>query len=90
MACPLRSDRSSISVPRRQHDYADEAAATIDRETRALVQSAMDRARKILEERRQVLERSASRLLETETLDEKDLLELVGPWPGRLVSMAAE
>jgi hypothetical protein len=36
------------------------------------------------------LERSARRLLETETLEEKDLLELVGPKPGPPASMAAE
>jgi ATP-dependent Zn protease len=35
----------------------------------------------ILREKRDVLERSARKLLEKETLDEKDLTELIGPPP---------
>ena len=41
----------------------------------------MDRALTILREKRDVLERSARKLLEKETLDEKDLAELIGPPP---------
>ena len=36
-------------------------------------------ARRILEERRDVLDRSAKRLLEKETIDEAELIELIGP-----------
>jgi cell division protease FtsH len=39
----------------------------------------MDRAVSILRQKRDILERSAQRLLEKETLDERDLMELIGP-----------
>jgi len=80
----------NLPLPNQQQEYAEETAATIDRETHALVQSAMDRALQILGQKRQVLERSAQRLLEMETLEEKDLVELIGPPAGRPASMAAE
>jgi cell division protease FtsH len=66
-------------LPRQEADYAEATAAQIDDEVRGIVQKAMDRALAILRERRDVLERSARRLLEKETLDEKELTELVGP-----------
>jgi cell division protease FtsH len=44
----------------------------------------------ILRERRDVLERCARRLLEKETLDEKELTALVGPPAGPPVKVAAE
>ncbi len=54
------------------------------------MQSAMDRALDILRQKRGVLERSARRLLEKETLDEKDLAELIGPPAGSPMRVAAE
>jgi len=57
---------------------------------RDIVHKAMDRALAILRERRDVLERSARRLLEKETLDEKELTELVGPPAGPPLKVAAE
>ena len=66
-------------LPRQEADYAEATAAQIDDEVRGIVQKAMDRALAILRERSDVLERSARRLLEKETLDEKELTELVGP-----------
>ena len=62
----------------------EETAAAIDEEVRGIVQRAMDRAIAILNERRDLLERTARRLLEKETLDEAELLKLVssgGPEP---------
>jgi cell division protease FtsH len=50
----------------------------------------MDRALGILQKRRDVLERSARRLLEKETLEEQELRELVGPPGGPPVRVAAE
>jgi cell division protease FtsH len=73
-----------------QENYAEETAATIDREVRGLVQAAMERALGILREKRDVLERSARKLLEKETLEEKDLVELIGPPAGPPVRVAAE
>jgi cell division protease FtsH len=79
-----------LPMPRQQEDYAQETAATIDAEVRAIVQAAMERALSILRERHDVLERSARRLLEKETLDEKDLAELIGSPAGPPVQVAAE
>jgi cell division protease FtsH len=62
-----------------EQDYGEKTATVIDDEVRGLVQSAMDRAVDILREKRTVLERSAQRLLEKETLEERDLIELIGP-----------
>ncbi len=76
-------------VPREQ-DYAQDTAAAIDNEVRSIVQSAMDRALDILRQRRSVLERAARALLEKETLDERELAELVGPPAGPPVKIAAE
>ena len=90
-----RDPRSFLTGPDlpplpREQDYAEETAAVIDKEVRGIVQSAMERALGILHERRDVLERTAQRLLEKETLDEKELTELVGPPAGPPVSVAAE
>ena len=90
-----RDPRSFLTGPdlppqSREQDYAEETAAVIDKEVRGIVQSAMERALGILRERRDVLERTAQRLLEKETLDEKELTELVGPPAGPPVSVAAE
>jgi cell division protease FtsH len=90
-----RDPRSFLTGPDlpplpREQDYAEETAAVIDKEVRGIVQSAMERALGILRERRDVLERTAQRLLEKETLDEMELTELVGPPAGPPVSVAAE
>jgi cell division protease FtsH len=74
----------------REESYAEETAAAIDQEVRSIVQSAMDRALAILREKRDVLERSARKLLEKETLDEKDLAALIGPPSGPPIRVAAE
>jgi cell division protease FtsH len=89
-----RDPRSFLNGPnlpsfQREQDYADETAAAIDEEVRGIVQHAQDRALTILRQKRDVLERSAHRLLEKETLDENDLTEILGPPPGP-VRMAAE
>jgi cell division protease FtsH len=73
-----------------EHDYSEATAAAIDTEVRAIVTKMMDRVLAILRERSEVLKRSAARLLEKETLDEKDLLELVGPPTGPPLRVAAE
>ncbi|QFU16902.1 ATP-dependent zinc metalloprotease FtsH [Microvirga thermotolerans] len=77
-------------LPPQERDYADDTAAAIDEEVRAIVQAAMQRTVKLLEERRDVLERTARRLLEKETLDEAELAELVGPAGSPRSELAAE
>ncbi len=79
-----------LPMPPRGQDYSPETAAAIDSEVRTIVQSSMERALAILREKRDVLERSARRLLEKETLDEKDLAELIGPPAGSPLQVAAE
>ncbi|HEY1364961.1 MAG TPA: ATP-dependent zinc metalloprotease FtsH [Xanthobacteraceae bacterium] len=79
-----------LPSPTREAEYAEATAATIDDEVRAIVQSAMQRALDILGERRDILERSARRLLEKETLEENELRELVGPPGGPPLREAAE
>ena len=79
-----------LPSPPGERDYAEETAAVIDEEVSTVVQAAMGRALDILRERRDVLERCARRLLEKETLDEKELAELTGPPAGPPVRVAAE
>jgi len=79
-----------LPPPPRQQDYAETTAAAIDDEVRLLVQNAMDRALGILKEKRDILERSARRLLEKETLDERELTEPIGPPAGPPLKAAAE
>ena len=59
-----------------QHDYAESTAAAIDEEVQELVQSSFQRSLELLEARRALLERSAQRLLQQETLDGEALREL--------------
>jgi cell division protease FtsH len=80
----------SLPVAPHERDYAEQTAAAIDEEVRSIVQSAMEHALAILRDRRGVLERSARRLLEKETLNEKDLLDLVEPPAGAPFGLAAE
>jgi len=59
-----------------QHDYAENTATAIDEEVQELVQASFQRSLTLLEARRELLERSAQRLLQQETLDGEALLEL--------------
>ena len=86
----LEKDERSFLSPNplgngaRDRSYSDETATAIDDEVRAIVQRAMDRTIEVLTERRAMLETTARRLLEKETLDEAELLHLVstgGPQP---------
>jgi cell division protease FtsH len=81
---------SNLPSPHSEPDYGEETAAAIDREVHAIVQGAMDSALAILQQKRDVLERGARRLLEKETLGEKELRELVGPPTGPPFRVAAE
>jgi cell division protease FtsH len=79
-----------LPPPHRDQDYGEETAAAIDEEVRAIVQNAMDPAMAILREKKDMLELCARRLLEKETLEEKDLVELIGPPAGPPLREAAE
>jgi cell division protease FtsH len=68
----------NLPLPQHDQDYAPQTAAAIDEEVRSIVNKAMERSLDILNKKRELLERSARRLLEKETLDEKELIELLG------------
>jgi cell division protease FtsH len=59
--------------------YAEDTARAIDAEVRRIISAAEDRARQILEERREILQRLSERLLEKEVIEGDELRELVGP-----------
>lgn len=59
-------------------DYSQEIAYEIDKEIRHLVGGAYDKARQILEENRANLDKIAQMLVEKETLERKELQELLG------------
>lgn len=58
-------------------DYSEETAGLIDREVREIVEQQMTRARQLLHEHRDALERLARALLERETLDANEVEEIV-------------
>ena len=61
-----------------ERNYSEETARKIDADVRSIVEGQNQRARKLLEEKRPLLERMAVRLLEVETLDRPALEEIVG------------
>ena len=75
----LDRDRRSYLTPNelaggpRERDFSEETAAAVDAEVRRIIDETFDHAITILTERRDLLERTAKRLLEKETLDEADV-----------------
>jgi cell division protease FtsH len=68
-----------------QANYSNEVAARIDAEMRVIVDGAHEEARAILTLHRPVLDKLAATLIEKETLDTPELMEILGdlpPWPG--------
>jgi cell division protease FtsH len=64
-----------------QREYAEETAAAVDHEVRAIVDRVLQRTQGILKARRSVLDRAAKKLLEKETLDQSDLETLITGMP---------
>ena len=60
-------------------NYAEETALKIDTEIKALLHEAHETARRILRERRDVLDRVSERLLEKEVIESDELKELIEP-----------
>ena len=79
-----------LPPPPRDRDYAEKTAATVDEEVRAIVEKAFQRALDLLRERRAVLDRTARRLRETETLEEAELAQLVNQSASQSSQAAAE
>jgi cell division protease FtsH len=67
--------------PVREHEYAEETAAAVDHEVRAIIDQVFQRTQGILKARRTVLDRSAKKLLEKETLEQSDLAILIHGMP---------
>lgn len=64
-----------------QRDYSESVAEAIDEEVHRLVSEAHERAHKILTEYRDKLELITNRLLEVETINREEFLELMGGRP---------
>jgi cell division protease FtsH len=61
----------------RERDFGEATSDAIDEEVRRIIEAAFQRTLEILRERRPALEEGARRLLEKETLEEGELLQLV-------------
>src|SRR5258705_416082 len=81
---------SDLPSPPHERDYAEKTAATVDEEVRAIVEKAFQRALDLLKVRRAVLDRTAQRLLEKETVEEAELTQLVNHPEPRSPQAAAE
>ncbi|MBF4606472.1 ATP-dependent zinc metalloprotease FtsH [Curtobacterium sp. VKM Ac-1393] len=57
-------------------DYSENIAQTVDAETRALLEAAHNEAYQVLNDNRDILDRLAGELLEKETLDAPELVEI--------------
>jgi cell division protease FtsH len=66
-----------------QANYSDNVAANIDSEVRRLIDEAHNEAAEILREHRPVLDRLADALMEKETLDTPEVMEIMGDVPKR-------
>ena len=62
-------------------NYAEETAQKIDAEVKRILTEAHDEARRILRERRHVLDELSERLLVKEVIESEELRELMGPLP---------
>jgi len=58
-------------------DYSEEVAAELDNEVKRIVDERYDLAKKLLSENRDILEAISKELLEKETLDEKEVEEII-------------
>jgi cell division protease FtsH len=66
-----------------QANYSEQVAASIDSEVRRLIDAAHERALMILTLHRDTLDKLAAALVEKETLDSPELMEIIGgltPW----------
>ena len=79
----LDRDRRTFLTPNEltqqqgERSYSEETAAAVDAEVRRIVDETFERTVSLLKARRPALERTAQRLLETETLDEAEIRQLV-------------
>jgi cell division protease FtsH len=67
-----------------EKDYSEKTAEEIDKEVQRILQEALERAKKILEIKRDKLDRVAKALIKKETLEKKQFERLVGEPKGSL------
>jgi cell division protease FtsH len=67
--------------PAGERDYAEQTAAAVDDEVRAIVERVFQRSQAMLKARRAVLDRAATKLLDKETLEQGELETLVREMP---------
>ena len=60
-----------------ERDFSEETAATIDMEVRDLVDVAYNRAKQVLQDNRQILDKLAAMLIDKETVDAEELQDLL-------------
>lgn len=68
--------------------FSEETARAIDAEVRRIIEESHEQARRLLSEHRQQLDALASALLQRETLDEKEILEVTGLPPAPALDSA--
>ena len=73
-----------------QANYSDEVAAKIDAEVRRLIDEAHDEAHEILVTHRKTLDRLAQALIEKETLDTPEVMEILADVPKRPSRITAD
>ena len=76
-----RSRFLDVGMPAQRGPYSEETAQAIDHEVRRIVSGAHDEARRILTERRELLEQLTRRLLEKEVMDGEELRAMMAPAP---------
>ncbi|MGL5941072.1 MAG: ATP-dependent zinc metalloprotease FtsH3 [Waterburya sp.] len=69
-------------------DFSNETAAAIDEEVRNYVDQAYSRAKRVLQENRQVLDRLAEMLIEKETVEADELQEILANNDVKMASLA--
>jgi cell division protease FtsH len=77
---PSRRNRFlDMGLPPERGNYSEETARVIDEEVKAIVANALNEARRILKDQRDVLERVTRRLLEKEVMEGDELRAIMNP-----------
>lgn len=76
-----RSRFLDVAMPAQRGPYSEETAQAIDHEVRRIVSESHDTARRLLTERRDLLEQVTRRLLEKEVMEGEELRAMMAPAP---------